>query len=399
LKVIIVGGGAAGIFTAINIAERHPNWEVTVLEKSSKLLSKVKVSGGGRCNVTNVRDQPGELVTFYPRGGKKLYKVFKSFLTTDMRSWLADRGVPTIAEPDNRVFPQSNDSQTIIDCFLHQAKKYKVNILTGKSVSGLSKVANGYQVNVGNEYFEADKVVVTTGSSSSVWKWLEGMKLAIETPVPSLFTFNIQDSRLKDLQGISFDQVGIRIIGSKLASEGPLLITHWGLSGPAVLKLSSWGARELFDKDYQFEIMVNYLFGLTEQDVREQWQVYKLRHPVQLVIKHPLWGLPKRFWERIMVLSGICEKTTFQEVSKKAANKLIEELIQGRYMVSGKSTFKDEFVTAGGVSLSEVDLQTFECKRFPGLYLAGEVLDIDGLTGGFNFQACWSAGWSIATHI
>ena len=399
MKITIIGGGASGIFTAINIAEKHPDYVVTVLEKSSKLLSKVKVSGGGRCNVTNERSEAGELVKFYPRGHKKLYKVFKTFSTLDMVNWLGERGVATKAEPDHRVFPISDDSQTIIDCFLAQARKHKVEIRTGVSMIKIEQRGNQWLIETNDGEIQSDKVIIATGASPSAWQWLGQLGLKLVSPVPSLFTFDIKDERLQELQGISFEHVQVKVVGTKLVSDGPLLMTHWGLSGPAILKLSAWGARELHQKDYRFDILVNYLHGLSEADVRSQWQTYKTAHAARLVINYPLWGLPRRFWEKMIEYSGINAKETFGEVSKKSANKLTEELIQGKYSVTGKSTFKDEFVTAGGVDLSEIDFETFECKRFPGLLLAGEVLDIDAVTGGFNFQACWSAGWIISETI
>jgi len=398
MKVAVIGGGAAGFFTAINVAEKHPHAEVTILEKTSKLLQKVKVSGGGRCNVTNARTSPAELVHFYPRGYKKLHTVFKKFTTDHMVDWLAERGVETKAEEDLRVFPTTNSSQTIIDYFQKQARKYRVKVLTNHALKQLQQFNGRWQLETNNGTLEADKVVMATGSSSSTWKVLENLGLKITEIVPSLFTFNITDPRLKNLQGISFEEVNVKIAGTKLQESGPLLITHWGLSGPAVLKLSSWGAYELNEKNYQFEILINYV-NRPESEVRSLLNQYKTVNPRRKIVNYPLFNLPKRFWEQLTHTIGIRPEAPFAELSKKHVNKLVEELTQGRYQVKGKSTFKEEFVTAGGVSLSEINLETFECRRFPGLYLAGEVLDIDALTGGFNFQACWSGGWVIAQSI
>lgn len=399
MKIIVIGGGAAGFFAAINIAEKHLDYRVIILEKTSKLLQKVKVSGGGRCNVTNERSKPSELVQFYPRGTKKLYQVFKRFTSSDMVDWLERKGVQTKAEVDKRMFPASDSSQTVIDCFLSEAKKRKVEILQNETLTSLEQNHSKWKVNTSSKTFTADKVVIATGSSPAMWKLLELTGLEITPPVPSLFTFNIKDERLIDLQGISFAEARVKIVTSKLEENGPLLITHWGLSGPAILKLSAWGAYALAASSYQFDVLVNFTGTLKPEEVRKHIMQYKESNPKRKVINYPLFDIPKRFWERITTYCGITGETSFSEISKKQINKLIEELAQGRYTVNGKSTFKDEFVTAGGVKLIEVNLETFECKRFPNLYLAGEVLDIDAITGGFNFQACWSAGWVISESV
>lgn len=399
MKIIVIGGGAAGFFTAINVAEKCPEYQVTILEKSNKLLSKVKVSGGGRCNVTNERSRPSELVHFYPRGSKKLHHLFKAFSTSDMVNWLAEREVFTKAEDDKRMFPTTNSSQTIIDCFLKEAKKHQVEILQNQTLNSITKKENKWIVETKSQAFVADKVIMATGSSPSSWQVLEQLGLELTPIVPSLFTFNIKDERIAGLPGISFEDARVKITGSKLEESGPLLITHWGMSGPAILKLSAWGAYELESKAYKFDIMINFTGTAKPDELRNNLKKYTDANPKRKVINYPLFDLPKRFWERIIEYCGISKETPFVELGKKQRNKLIEELSQGRYTVNGKSTFKEEFVTAGGVKLSEVNLDTFECKRFPGLYIAGEVLDIDAITGGFNFQACWSAGWVISENI
>lgn len=399
MKIIVIGGGAAGFFTAINIAEKHPKAEVTILEKTSKLLQKVKVSGGGRCNVTNARANAGELVKFYPRGNKKLHRVFKRFSTQDMMHWLAQRSVITKAENDLRVFPATDSSQTIIDCFLQQAQKHHVNILLNHSLQKLERVNEQWVLTTSNDILKADKVVIATGSSPAMWSTLRELGLEVTDIVPSLFTFNIQDERIKDLQGIAFEHAEVKITGTKLAEDGALLLTHWGMSGPAILKLSAWGAYELATKNYHFNILVNYTGSMKPEEVKKHLIAYQSANPKRKVANYPLFGLSKRFWERMVTYCGITHETPFAELSKKQTNKLVEELCQGNYEVIGKSTFKEEFVTAGGIKLSEINLDTFECKKFSGLYLAGEVLDIDALTGGFNFQACWSAGWVISESI
>ena len=398
MNVIVVGGGAAGFFTAINIAEKHPDYKVTILEKSNKILQKVKVSGGGRCNVTNERNNPSELVQFYPRGQKKLYPLFKTFSTQDMVHWLHKRGVETKAETDKRMFPVTNSSQTVIDCFLELTQKYNIPVLKNHALQKIEQANGTWTIHTNQKIFLADKVVMATGSSPATWKILKETGLELTDIVPSLFTFNIKDERIKDLQGISFENATVKVAGSKLMDNGPLLITHWGLSGPVTLKLSSWGAYELENVKYRFEILLNYL-GLSPDQVRHQLQEYGNHHPKRKVFNYALFDLPKRFWERMVNYCSITPEAPFSELSKKHINKLVEELTQGRYLVTGKSTFKEEFVTAGGVKLSEISLKTFEAKRFPGFYLAGEVLDIDALTGGFNFQACWSAGWVISESV
>ncbi len=399
MKVIVIGGGAAGFFSAINIAEKNPSYQVTILEKTNKLLSKVKVSGGGRCNVTNERTKPSELVNFYPRGGKKLHQVFKKFTTADMVSWLESKGVETKAENDHRMFPKTDSSQTIIDCFLSEANRLNVQVIQNQSMTRIEQIASKWKITTTNSDFKADKVIVATGSSPAILNLLSDLGLELSALEPSLFTFNIKDERLNQLQGISFTNASIKVTGSKLEESGPLLITHWGLSGPAILKLSAWGAYHLASVDYRFDILVNFTGNLKSEEIREQLIKYKSINPKRKLINYPLFELPKRFWENMLKYCGINDNHSCADLSKKQINKLVEELFQGRYKVTGKSTFKDEFVTAGGIKLAEIDLNTFECKRYPNLYIAGEVLDIDALTGGFNFQACWSAGWIISENI
>lgn len=399
MNIYVIGGGAAGFFTAINIAQKHPAYQVILLEKSGKLLQKVKVSGGGRCNVTNYRSSPSELVAFYPRGHKKLHGLFKKFTTTDMVDWLSQRGVETKHEEDQRMFPVTDSSQTIIDCFMEEAKKFGVKVQCNEPLVKLNSTPTGWEIITRSNVYQADKVVVASGSSPATLQILNELGLSLSSQVPSLFTFNIQDDRLKDLQGISFDHSHVRIVGTKLNDDGPLLITHWGLSGPAILKLSSIGAYELYSKDYQFEVLINFTDKQHPDEVKTHINQYQATNPKRKVANYPLFNIPRRFWNRMMEWCGISADIPYMELPKKVKNKLIEELSQGRYGVTGKSTFKEEFVTAGGVKLSEVNPDTFECKRYPNLYLAGEVLDIDALTGGFNFQACWSVGWVISESV
>ncbi|MFY0600855.1 MAG: NAD(P)/FAD-dependent oxidoreductase [Cyclobacteriaceae bacterium] len=398
-SIIIVGGGAAGYFSAINIAEKHPDYEVTILEKTNKYLSKVKISGGGRCNVTNERSKPSELTDFYPRGNKKLYPLFKKFSTDSMVNWLAHRGVETHAEADHRMFPKSNSSQTIIDCFVNEAYRLGINVQFNCTVKTIDKRTDYWVLITNQGEIEANKIVFATGSSASSLSILSNLGLKKTALAPSLFTFNIDDKRLKDLPGVSFPEAEVRVVKTKLRDSGPMLITHWGLSGPAILKLSAWGATELQACNYDFQILVNYVPDFSYEEVKSAMTEIKQNQPKRKTQNYPAFNLPRRFWERICTVCDIEENEQNADISKKQINKLTEELTQGLYQVNGKSTFKEEFVTCGGVELSEINIDTFECKRFPGLYLAGEVLNIDALTGGFNFQACWSGGWVISESI
>ncbi|MEQ9404628.1 MAG: NAD(P)/FAD-dependent oxidoreductase [Cyclobacteriaceae bacterium] len=399
MKIVVIGGGAAGFFTAINIAEKNSDCTLTILEKTGKLLSKVKVSGGGRCNVTNARHKPAELVHFYPRGHKKLHNLFKTFSTNDMVQWLGTHGVQTKSEPDLRMFPITDSSQTIIDCFTGLAAKHGVEVRKNTAMNSLIQKNGEWLIETNQETMEADIVIVATGASPLLWSQMEKLGLEVTPPVPSLFTFNISDPRIKNLQGVSFENASVKISGTKLEDYGPLLLTHWGMSGPAILKLSAWGARELNKMNYKFSIRVNFTGDKKPEEIHSHLKSYREAHPKRTVSNYPLFDLPRRFWEIITHCCGIDERLIFSELSKKHINKLIEELTQGLYGVNGKSTFKEEFVTSGGVKLSEIDLTTFESRKFKNLYLAGEVLDIDALTGGFNFQACWSAGWAISEAV
>jgi predicted Rossmann fold flavoprotein len=396
-RAVIVGAGAGGYFTAILLKERSPEWDVIILEKSTKVLQKVKVSGGGRCNVTNGRSAPGELVDFYPRGGRKLYKLLKNFSTSDMRNWLESHGVHTHEEADKRVFPVSNSSQTIIDLFESRAKKSGVRLELGCGANQLMKTPTGWQITHSKGSIKCDVVIVASGASPAMWQVLADMGIQINAPVPSLFTFHIKDKRIGDLQGISFPQAKLKVATTDLLEQGPLLITHWGLSGPAVLKLSAWGARPLADLKYKFSLLVNFI-DLTYDECQRDLNALKSNHPTRKLANHIPFDLPRRFWERLISIAGISQKT-FGELSKSDINKITEELTQALYKVDGKSAFKEEFVTCGGVDIGEVDLETMQAKNFPGLYFVGEVLDIDALTGGFNFQACWSGGWAVVQSL
>lgn len=394
---IIVGGGAAGFFTAINIKENNPKKTVLILEKSPSVLGKVKISGGGRCNVTNACFTPKELVKNYPRGEKELLGPFHTFMTGDMMAWLSEHGVETKIEPDDRVFPESNASQTIVDCFTNTAEKLGVKLNIREGMQSLSKKDNIWSVKTENNIYLSKNVVIASGSSKQIWQNIASLNVNVIPPVPSLFTFNIKDSRIKDLMGLSVPMAEVKVNDIKLKASGPLLITHWGLSGPAILKLSAWGARELFDKNYHFSITVNWIldsFESTLDDLKQQ----KDETPKKNVISTPMFDLPRRLWES---LTQFCQlnNTNWSNVSNDKLKKLATELTNGQYQVNGKSTFKDEFVTAGGVNLKEVNFKSMELKKYSGLYVVGEALNIDAITGGFNFQAAWTTSYLAAKTI
>ncbi|MFN3907536.1 MAG: NAD(P)/FAD-dependent oxidoreductase [Flavobacterium sp.] len=396
--VLIIGGGAAGFFTAINVKEKNPKLKVAILERGKEVLTKVKISGGGRCNVTHACFEPNVLVKNYPRGEKELRGPFHQFQPQDTMDWFAKRGVKTHTEADGRMFPTTNNSQTIIDCFLEACSKLQIPILTNHSVQSIQFNPPSWEVQTTNGLFAASKVVVATGSNPKIWQMLHELGHQIVPSVPSLFTFNIKDERISDLMGVSH-LVEIKVKGNHLVSNGPMLITHWGMSGPAILKLSAWGARILAEKNYQFEIQINFLPDLKQEMPREQLLQIKNDHPKKKITKNPVFGLTQRLWENLVLASGILEDQTWADTNKKQMNQLVLQLTEATFTVNGKSTFKEEFVTAGGVQLKEVSFKTLESKILPGLYLAGEVLDIDAITGGFNFQNCWTGGWLISEHI
>ncbi|MBI9042377.1 NAD(P)/FAD-dependent oxidoreductase [Lutibacter sp.] len=398
-KFIIVGGGAAGYFAAINAAELNPDLEVIILEGSNKVLQKVKVSGGGRCNVTHACFTPNELVEFYPRGEKELRGPFHQFMTGDTMEWFENRGVPLKIEDDNRIFPESNSSQTIIDCFLESAKNAGVTLKTSSRVDAIEKNGEKFTIKTNSEEIIADYLLIASGSNAKVWNMIENLGHSIIQPVPSLFTFNIEDSRLKDIPGISVPKASVKVLNSKLAEEGPLLITHWGLSGPGILKLSAWGALELFEKDYNFEIEVNWLSKKQETVLAFLKKEREQNSKKQIVLRSVFEDVSKRLWEKFVVASGISETSQWAQLTNVQLEDLAKQLTQSIFKVSGKSTFKDEFVTAGGVDLREINFKRFESKLHPNLFFAGEVLNIDAVTGGFNFQNAWTSGWIVANSV
>ena len=400
--ILIVGGGAAGFFTAINAAEAAPNLKIAILERGQEVLTKVKISGGGRCNVTHAEFIPKSLSENYPRGEKELLGPFHTFMTGDTIAWFETRGIPLKIEEDGRMFPTTDTSQTIIDCFLSETKRLKIDILKGQAVKDISTADTLWKITTKTHTFSATKIVIATGSNPKMWNALKTLGHTIVPPVPSLFTFNINDERIAHLPGVATN-VSVQVIASNnnvlLESEGPLLITHWGMSGPAILKLSAWGARVLEPTKYHFTIKVNWLQDQVAEEVLEQLIALKMVHPKQTLHKYAQFELPKRLWQSLLMASTIAEDVIWADVSKKQLAALSKELTQSTFNVEGKSTFKEEFVTAGGVQLKEVNFKTFESKLLPNLYFAGEVLNIDAITGGFNFQNAWTSGYMVAQAI
>jgi len=396
--VLIVGGGAAGFFTAINLAEKNPNYKIAILERGKDVLTKVRVSGGGRCNVTHACFVPNDLVKFYPRGEKELRGPFHQFCSGDTIEWFEKHGVELKIEEDGRMFPVSDSSQTIIDCFLNATKKHKIEILTGQSVQSIFRSEDHWKVETNQQTFRCENLVMTTGSNPKIWEMLEKLGHTIVPPVPSLFTFNIKDKRIKDLMGVSAFAT-VKVQNSKLEASGPLLITHWGMSGPGILRLSAWGARELAEKKYHFAIQVNWIPGYSFDEIVEELKIIKEENAKKLVTKYAQFNLPKRLWESLTKAATISEETKWADVNKKQLHLLAEQLTNGEFQVNGKSTFKEEFVTAGGIDLKEVNFKTMESKILPNLYFAGEILNIDAITGGFNFQNAWTDGFIVANAI
>ncbi len=400
MRIIIIGGGAAGFFAAIRIAELRPEMDVTILERGKEVLQKVKISGGGRCNVTHAEFVNRALIKNYPRGDKALWSPFSKFSTGDTMDWFEKRGVELKIEEDGRVFPVSDNSQTIVDCLYGTAMRLGVKVLRNHRVDKITVEPNGlFTLKTNVKDFEADKIMLATGSSTSVWQWLKTIGHQVVEPVPSLFTFNINDLRLKDLSGLSLPLVEIQIMDTKLKSSGSFLITHWGISGPVVLRLSAWGARILHDKNYHFNAKINLTGGYRLEEVIDNLNETKLDFAKKQISNTPLYDLPNRLWLKLLAFATIQETTRWADVPKKQLHALASVLAEGIYAVNGKSTFKEEFVTAGGVDLDEVDFKRFESKKIKNMFFAGEVLDIDAITSGFNFQAAWSGGWIAGTAM
>lgn len=401
-NLIVIGGGAAGFFCAINAARINPSLKVIIVEKNNKLLSKVKVSGGGRCNVTHACFEINELIKRYPRGQNFLKKAFHWFNTKDTISWFLERGVELKEEPDGRMFPVSNNSQTIIDCLLKEADKYGVEVLLSCEINKIEASGAKFWLYTNHQQLPAaDFLCVATGgySKSAKFDWLKQLGHDISNTVPSLFTFNIPGNQITELMGVSVEDALVKIAGTKFSQKGPLLITHWGLSGPVTLKLSAWAARELALKNYNFDIIVNWLPNLNESSLREQWPYWRKELGTQKIINRNPFGLPNRLWVYLIQESEIKDEIRWADLSAKHQNKLIQNLTAQTFTVKGKTTFKEEFVTCGGVNLGEIDANTMQSRKVEHLFFAGEVIDVDGITGGFNFQNAWTTGWIAAKSI
>jgi predicted Rossmann fold flavoprotein len=401
-SLIVIGGGAAGFFCAVNAARLNAALQVTIVEKSNKLLSKVKVSGGGRCNVTHACFDVQELSKRYPRGEHFVRKAFHQFFTNDTIQWFEERGVKLKAEADGRMFPVTNTSQTIIDCLLKEVNRFGVEILMNKAVEKLKIESGKWKLEFSShETMEADFVCVASGGFPKLqqFDWLKGTGHTIISPVPSLFTFNMPKHPITELMGVVVPEATIKIQSTKLKNTGPLLITHWGMSGPCVLKLSAWGARELQQRNYDFSINVNWLKDTKEQEVKDELQMIRNTKGSQKIINNNLFQLPNRLWHFLLQEAGCKEEWRWADLPSKEQNKLIQRLCNHEFHVKGKTTFKEEFVTAGGVDLKQVDPNSMQSKLHPNLFFAGELLDVDGITGGFNFQHAWTSGFIAGKTI
>jgi predicted Rossmann fold flavoprotein len=408
-KIIVIGGGAAGFFCAIQIAELHPDWEISILEKSTKILSKVRVSGGGRCNVTHACPDVEALLKKYPRGSRFLKKAFYQFATKNTIDWFASNGVQLHTEKDGRMFPTTNNSETIIECFTKKISQYKIQVLMNHEVVNVKKnnnIAAEKQLQFaielrGEERMQADAVCVATGGMLKAEKlsWLVALGHSIVEPVPSLFTFNTVDKKITTLMGVAVDKASIQWKGNKNIETGPLLITHWGVSGPAAIKLSAWCAREMADANYEGEIVINWTPGFNESTMKMEWINFRQDYGRRDMGSKNPFNLPSRLWQYLLQEAGINVATKWADLKSANQLNLIQLLTRYTLAIKGKTTFKEEFVTCGGVDLKDIEAQTMESKLCPGLYFAGEMMDVDGITGGFNFQHAWTSGWIAAQHI
>jgi len=405
-KMVVVGGGAAGFFCAIQIAQQHPDWDISILEKSNKLLSKVKVSGGGRCNVTHACSDVELLLKKYPRGARFLKKAFYQFATKNTIQWFADNGVQLHIEKDGRMFPTTNNSETIIDCFLQKVHQYKIKILTEHEVINVEKSTkenkNSFLITLSNKKtMQADAICLATGGmlKSDKLPWLISLGHSIVAPVPSLFTFNVVEKNITTLMGVAVDNAIIQWRGNKISEKGPLLITHWGISGPAAIKLSAWCARELANDNYEGAIVINWTPEYNEATLKMEWINLRMDFGKREMGSKNPFNLPQRLWQFLLVEAGILLNTKWADLKSPQQQLLIQSLTRTTLTIKGKTTFKEEFVTCGGVDLSEIEASTMESKLVPGLHFAGEMMDVDGITGGFNFQHAWTSGWLAAQHM
>ena len=401
-KLVVIGGGAAGFFCAVNAARMNPDVHVIILEKTNKLLSKVKISGGGRCNVTHALFDIVEMSKRFPRGQNFVKKTFYQFFTTDTIKWFEERGVKLKAEKDGRMFPVSDSSQTIIDCLMNEANSYGVEIKMNSEVRGLKSEDGRFIVELTDfRFLTSDFVCIACGGypKTSMFQWLQNLGHTIAEPVPSLFTFNLPKHPITQLMGVSVERARVKVEGTKLVEEGPILITHWVLSGPVVLRLSAWGARELSVENYDFKVHINWLPEFNEQSVKGQFQNFRINNSSKKIVNYNFGFLPGRLWQFLMEQSGVSSEIRFADLSSRVENILIKNLVNYVVEVKGKTTFKEEFVTAGGIKLSELDANTMMSKKLSNLFFAGEILDVDGITGGFNFQHAWTSGWIAAKTI
>jgi predicted Rossmann fold flavoprotein len=400
--LIVIGGGAAGFFSAVNVAAQNPAARIAIVDRASKFLSKVKISGGGRCNVTHHCFDVQELIKFYPRGSKQLQQAFNRFQPKDTVEWFNKHGVKLVTESDGRMFPSTNSSQTIVDCLMDEAEKYGVRLMPGCGIKTVTKEGTRFLLHTDKEETLSSKnVLLACGGfpKKSQYDFIASLNIAIVDPVPSLFTFIVKDKSLTELAGIAVPKATVKQAGSKKIYEGPVLITHQGLSGPAILKTSAFAARELFERNYAFTLLVNWIPQNNQEQTLQELQQLKQQESKKIIPNARLFCLPERLWLYFIEKAGIAFDTRWADVSNKQLNQLTNLISAFEVQVTGKNTFKDEFVTAGGVDLNEVDFTSMQSKKVSGLYFAGEVLDIDGVTGGFNFQAAWTTGWIAAQHI
>lgn len=402
-SLIVIGGGAAGFFTAVNAARLNPSLNVTILEKSREVLSKVRVSGGGRCNVTHHCFDPDLLSKAYPRGENVLRWSFEQFQASDTVEWFKQRGVELKTEDDGRMFPVTDSSETIIHCLMNEAEKHNVRVLTKTKVEAIEPLKNdGFRLKIHKSNpITCERLVVATGgyNRENAYSWLKDLGHSVNTPVPSLFTFNFRDKIFADLAGISVEHAKVSIINTRYSEVGPVLITHWGLSGPAVLKLSAWAARELHDKEYRYDVQINWLYPMTDEEIRNALKRLRDDQPRKQIKNQTEFPFSSRLWLRFIELASITPEKRWADLSNKEIHELTEQLVHAAYNIQGKTTYKEEFVTCGGIPLNEVNPDTLESNKVPGLHFVGEVLDIDGITGGFNFQAAWTNGWLAAQAI
>jgi predicted Rossmann fold flavoprotein len=401
MRIAIIGAGAAGCFAAANILYRQ-DIEVVVFEKTGRVLQKVKASGGGRCNTTHACFEVRELIEKYPRGKQLLRKSLYQFSPQDTINWFQQRGVKLKTETDGRIFPVTDSSQTIIDCIWQEMIKNKVQVYYHKVIERIEKAEQKFTLHFSDKsIYAADKVLIACGGfpKEEQYNWIKQLGHSIKLPVPSLFTFNIPKHPISELMGLSVPAVTIKVTGTKIVEQGPILITHWGLSGPVILRTSAWAARELHDLGYDFNVAINWLNNVNEPELRERFIQLRKEQGKQFIQTKNPFGLPKRLWEYQLIQCGIKDDVRWGDLPAVAQNKLIVSLVRDTYHVKGKTTFKEEFVTCGGIALSEVDAQTMESKIVPDLYFAGEILDVDGITGGFNFQHAWSSSYIAAKNI